>query len=81
MVQPRRLKVLTYDEVLLLSVDRLLEYRKKALSLESTVLASDYVDIAKDLNPEFIWFKDDPRWQEMYNRILEALKCKQIKSP
>lgn len=77
MVRPRRLKILTDDELSLLSVDRLLEYRKKALSLENTLLASDYVEVAKDLDPEFIWFKDDPRWQELYNRILAALNTKQ----
>ena len=77
MVLPRRLKLLTDEELSLLSVDRLLEYRKKALSLENTLLASDYVEVAKDLDPEFIWFKDDPRWQELYNRILAALNTKQ----
>lgn len=77
MVLPRRLKLLTEEELSLLSVDRLLEYRRKALSLENTLFASDYVEVAKDLDPEFIWFKDDPRWQELYNRILAALKTKQ----
>ena len=77
MVLPRRLKLLNDEELSLLSVDRLLEYRKKALSLENTLLASDYVEVAKDLDPEFIWFKDDPRWQELYNRILAALNTKQ----
>ncbi len=77
MVLPRRLKLLSDEELSLLSVDRLLEYRKKALSLENTLLASDYVEVAKDLDPEFIWFKDDPRWQELYNRILAALNTKQ----
>lgn len=77
MVLPRRLKLLTEKELSLLSVDRLLEYRRKALSLENTLFASDYVEVAKDLDPEFIWFKDDPRWQELYNRILAALKTKQ----
>ena len=77
MVLPRRLKLLSDEELSLLSVDRLLEYRKKALSLENTLLESDYVEVAKDLDPEFIWFKDDPRWQELYNRILAALNTKQ----
>lgn len=77
MVLPRRLKLLNDEELSLLSVVRLLEYRKKALSLENTLLASDYVEVAKDLDPEFIWFKDDPRWQELYNRILAALNTKQ----
>lgn len=81
MVLPRRLKILTDEELLLLSVDRLLEYRTKALSIENTLLDSDYVDDARDLNPEYIWFKEDPRWQELYNRILTALKMKQPKSP
>ncbi len=77
MVQPRRLKILTDDELLLLAVDRLLEYRKKALSVENTLRDSDYADTSTDLDPEFIWFKDDPRWQELYNRILTALNNKQ----
>jgi hypothetical protein len=65
----------------LLSIDRLLAYRRKALSLENSLIASDYVDTAKNLDPEFIWFKDDPRWQDVYNRILSVLKTKQRNSP
>ncbi len=81
MAKPRRLKILTDDELLLLSVDRLLEYRKKALSIENTFLNSDYMDVSKELDPDFIWFKDDPRWQELYNRILTVLVCKQREEP
>lgn len=81
MTLPRRLKILTDDELLLLSVDRLLKYRKKALSIENSMIASDYVDTAKDLDPKFIWFKDDPRWQDVYNRILAVLKNKQRNAP
>ncbi len=77
MALPRRLNILTDDELHLLSVDRLLAYRKKALSIENSLIASDYVDAAKDLDPEFIWFKDDPRWQAVYNRILAVLSMKQ----
>lgn len=81
MALPPRLKILTDDELNSLSVDRLLAYRNKALSIENSLIASDYVDTAKNLDPEFIWFKDDPRWQNVYNRILLVLKTKQRKSP
>ena len=81
MALPRRLKILTDDELNLLSIDRLLAYRNKALSIENSLIASDYVDTANNLDPEFIWFKDDPRWQDVYNRILLVLKTKQRNSP
>lgn len=81
MALPRRLRILTDEELLMLSVDRLLAYRRKALSIENSMNASDYVDIAKDLDPEFIWFKDDLRWQDVYNRTLAVLNTKQRKAP
>ncbi len=81
MAIPRRLKILTDDELNLLSIDRLLAYRNKALSIENSLTASDYADTAKNLDPEFIWFKDDPRWQNVYNRILSVLKTKPRNSP
>lgn len=60
-----------------LSVDRLLEYRKQALCLENTLATSDYNDIADTLDNAFIRFKDDLRWQSLYNAILVELTRKQ----
>lgn len=77
MKPPRRLRILTESELRHLTVERLLAYRKKALSLENTLADSDYGDSADELDETFIWFKEDPRWQEVYDRILAALAVKQ----
>jgi hypothetical protein len=58
-------------------VERLLAYRKSALSLENTLADSDYHDTAGQLDETFIWFKDDPRWQSVYNDILAELSQRQ----
>ena len=81
MALPRRLKILNDDELNLLSIDRLLAYRDKALSIENSLIASDYVDTAQNLDPKFIWFKDDPRWQAVYNRIRAVLNIKHLEAP
>lgn len=47
------------------------------MSLENTLADSDYGDSADELDETFIWFKEDPRWQEVYDRILAALAVKQ----
>ena len=77
MVLPRRIRPLTSLELGHLTVDRLLAYRKQALCLENSLAASDYIDIADSLDETYIWFKDDPRWQPLYNSILDELDRKQ----
>lgn len=77
MVQPRRIRPLTSTELGHLSVERLLEYRKQALCLENTLAASDYVNVAHTLNSAYIWFKDDLRWQPLYDAVLGELARKQ----
>ena len=77
MVLPRRIRPLAPEELAHLTVDRLLAYRKQALCLENSLQASDYTNIANSLDDTFIWFKDDPRWEPLYNLILEELARKQ----
>lgn len=55
----------------------MLQYRKRALSLENTLADSDYHDQAGKLDQTFIWFKEDPRWQTVYADILAQLARKQ----
>lgn len=81
MPPPRKLRILSRSELEHLNVARLLEYRKKALSLENSVAASDYYDSAADLDDTFIWFKEDPRWQKVYADILAELARKQAEHP
>lgn len=81
MQPPRKLRILSPSELQHLNVDRLLEYRKKALSLENSLPASDYHDTAGELDHTFIWFKDDPRWQLVYADILAELARKQSQHP
>jgi len=81
MQPPRRLRILSPTELRHLTVERLLEYRKKALSLENSLAASDYHDTADTLDEAFIWFKEDPRWQAVYADILAELARKQAEHP
>ena len=77
MQPPRRLRILTKSELCHLTVERLLAYRKKALLLENTLVDSDYRNTAGKLDEIFIWFKEDSRWQTVYNDILAELARKQ----
>lgn len=77
MQPPRRLRPLTEVELSNLTVERLLAYRKKALSLENTLADSDYSDHSEPLDAKFIWCKEDPRWQPVYDGILAELARKQ----
>jgi hypothetical protein len=80
MVQPRRIRALTPIELQHLTVKRLLAYRKQALCLENTLVASDYSETAHTLDTAYIWFKDDPRWHPLYDSILGELARKQYAS-
>ena len=77
MVLPRRIRPLTTTELEHLSVDRLLAFRKQALCLENSLPASDYTNMSDSLDDTYIWFKDDPRWETLYNSILAELARKQ----
>jgi hypothetical protein len=77
MILPRRIRPLTPADLEHLTVDRLLAYRKQALCLENSLIASNYADIADSLDATFIWFKGDPRWEPLYNSILDELNRKQ----
>jgi hypothetical protein len=77
MVQLRRIRPLASNEIGHLTVQRLLEYRKQALSLENTLAESDYIDTGHTLDHGYIWFKDDPRWRPLYDAILVELARKQ----
>ncbi|MEQ8211266.1 MAG: hypothetical protein RH917_15675 [Lacipirellulaceae bacterium] len=70
----RRLMPLEKDELAKLTKSRLLEYRKKALSLENSLAESDYHEQnIKDWDPAYIYFKEDPRWQLTYDLVLHYL--------
>ena len=70
----RRLRPLEEGELVTLTKSRLLEYRKKALSLENSLAESDYHDNkTEDWDPAFIYFKDDPRWRQTYDLVLRYL--------
>lgn len=77
MALPRKIRALTPAELESLTVERLLAYRAKALSLENTLDGSDYRNIVSTLDMTFIWFKDDTRWQPLYDDILSELARKQ----
>ena len=77
MVPPRRIRPLTLAELQYLTIERLLAYRKQLLSLESVLAASDYTETAFELDMVYIWFKDDPRWQTLYDTLLAELTRKQ----
>jgi hypothetical protein len=74
MTPRHRLNVLSDEQLLHLTQARLLAYRKKALSLWNAPEDSDYspAEFAA-LDAAYIWFKSDPRWEPMYQRILAAL--------
>jgi hypothetical protein len=70
----RRLKVLSPEQLHHLTEERLLAYRKKALSLANCPEDADYSTAqAQTLDANFIWFKSDPRWKPAYDQILTAL--------
>jgi hypothetical protein len=78
----RRLRVLTADQLQHLTEERLLAYRKKALSLANCPEDADYSRAQADaLDASFIWFKSDPRWKPSYDQILEALARVQSRDP
>ena len=77
MVLPRRIRPLTQGELQHLDIKRLLAYRQQALCLENSLAASDYTNTADSLDNSYIWFKDDPRWESLYNLILAELNKKQ----
>ena len=80
MAQPRRIRALTPTELQYLTVERLLAYRKQALCLENNLAASDYTEMAHTLDTAYICFKDDPRWQPLYDSILGELARQQYAS-
>lgn len=70
----RRLRPLVKDELATLTKERLLDYRKKALSLENCLEKSDYHDQnPEDWDPSYVYFKDDPRWGQLYETVLRYL--------
>jgi len=77
MVLPRRIRPLTSAELEHLTEERLLAYRRQALLLENSLAASDYTEMADSLDPTCIWSKDDPRWQPLYDAVIDELHRKQ----
>ncbi len=74
MPSPRRLKVLSLTQLHRLSRPRLLAYRCKVLSLESSPELSDRdPSETSPLDDRYVWFKSDPRWQPVYDAVLAAL--------
>lgn len=77
MQPPRKLRILSQSDLRHLTVERLLKYRNKALSLENTLADSDYHDHTGKFDETFVWFKEDPRWQLLYEEVLAELARKQ----
>jgi hypothetical protein len=78
MTPPRRLAMRSREQLQRLTEERLLAYRKKALSLENSPEESDYAaDELASLDDQYIWFKSDPRWSPQYSVILEVLAFSQ----
>lgn len=73
----KRLRFLSQQELERLTVSRLLAYRNKALSLESKPVELEPTDSRDFDDKRFIWFKQDTRWDGLYERILSVLKAKQ----
>lgn len=64
-VQPRRVRVLSIEELEQLSMARLLAYRKKLLMLEDSPVLGDWGEAQLDhLEPGYVYFKDSPAWAE-----------------
>ena len=76
----KRMRFLSRQELESMTVSRLLAYRNKALSLESKPVELEPTDSRNLDDTRFIWFKQDPRWDELYERILSVLKAKQAVS-
>lgn len=78
MEPPRRLRILSPEELGELTTQRLLSYRKKCLSLENSPEDSDYDSAEIDrLDAAYIWFKTDPRWNAVYASVLSAINNRQ----
>ena len=73
----KRLRFLSQKELERLTVSRLLAYRNKALALESKPVEVEPSDNRNLKDNSYIWFKQDPRWDGLYERILSVLKAKQ----
>ena len=50
-------------------------------AIEFPPVGAYYADIADSLDPTYIWFKDDPRWQPLYEAVLDELQRKQHPKP
>jgi hypothetical protein len=62
------------DRLRALTTERLLAYRARLLRLEASVTGSDLDDdeVAR-FDPDFIYLKDDPRWDALYGSIRAIL--------
>jgi len=74
--RPKRLRVLSIQELENLTVSRLLAYRNKALSIESKPVGLEPSDSRIFNDDRFIWFKQDPRWDGLYESICTVLATK-----
>ncbi len=70
----RSVRPLDHGRLDSLTVNRLLAYRDKLLSLEDSAELSDLEpQEIQALDPTFIWFKADPRWRVLYDSVLQRL--------
>jgi len=70
----RSVRPLAVEELDALTTERLLAYRAKLLALEESVDASDLdPDEAAALPAGFLYFKQDPAWQEHYASLKAIL--------
>jgi hypothetical protein len=74
MKTPRRISILSSEQLAQLPEAKLLAYQKKVLSVDESPDESDYSPSeALLLDNAYIWFKTDPRWRQVYDRLSNAL--------
>jgi hypothetical protein len=73
-VPPRNVRPLPEAQLVTLSTQRLMAYRKRLLELEDSAALSDWDDaVLKGLDPTLIWFKEDPSWSSLYVLVTQIL--------
>jgi hypothetical protein len=74
-VNQRRAKPISAVELSKLTTKRLLAYRNTLLELEDVRSLSDWVDHLRD--PNYIWFKDDPKWAVIHGLVVAELSTRE----
>jgi hypothetical protein len=67
--------VISLPEMERMGARQLLALRDRLLACEESLAQSDKA--SSELTAECIYFKDDPRWREMYSRVLSLLNTRE----